>query len=326
MLRLPAFAYHAPASLEEVASLLADFHASGASAKLIAGGTDLVPNMKHEITTPAHVVSLHRVGLDGVREQNGHVVVGAMTSIQTVAADPLVRARLPALAEACAQISGPQLRRMGTLGGNLCLDTRCLFINQTYFWRSALGFCLKKDGAQCHVVAGGRHCVAAASNDAALPLILYGAEVSLHSARGERTLPVSQLYVADGVRNLRLEPDEILTEVRVPTPRASVRCGFEKLRVRRSIDFSLVNLAALVERDVGGVTRLELAVGCLNARPKHITLDAGVCGKPLDQALIAEVARRAHAACRPLNSIATDPEWRRQMVAVLAKRALGRLV
>jgi 4-hydroxybenzoyl-CoA reductase subunit beta len=160
MLRLPTFRHHAPEGLDAALALIGDLVARGESVKLIAGGTDLVPNMKHEITTPAHVVSLRGAGLAGIARQGESLVLGAMTPVQTVADDPLVREHLPALAEACAQIAGPQLRRMGTIGGNVCLDTRCLYINQSYFWRSSLGFCLKRDGTVCHVVAGGKNCVA----------------------------------------------------------------------------------------------------------------------------------------------------------------------
>jgi 4-hydroxybenzoyl-CoA reductase subunit beta len=326
MLRLPRFEHHAPESAAAAATLLAELNERGESARLIAGGTDLLPNMKHEIVTPVHLVSLHRVGLRGVALEGDAVRLGAMTTIQTVADHPIVREKLPALAEACAQIAGPQLRRMGTIGGNVCLDTRCVYVNQTHFWRSALGFCLKKDGSVCHVVAGGRRCVAAAANDSALPLLAYGARLTLLSVRGERRLPIERFYQSDGANNRRLGPNEILTEIRIPVPGPRVDAAFEKLRVRKSIDFPLLNLAAIVERNAGGeLVRLDLFVSARGSKPKHLSLGAALLGAALDDDTIAEAARRAHDACKPLTNISMDPGWRRAMVAVLARRALRRL-
>jgi len=326
MLRLPMFRHHSPGNLDEALALLEQLKSSGEDAKVIAGGTDLVPNMKHEIMTPEHVVSLERLGLAGIEERDGAFHIGAMTTIQTLADDPLMRERLPAFVDACGQIAGPQLRRMGTLGGNICLDTRCLYINQSHFWRSSLGFCIKKDGDVCHVVAGGKNCVAAASNDSVLPLTLYGAEVRLLSARGERQLPIQKFYTADGVKNTVIEPDEILVEVIVPAPTHNVHVAFEKLRVRKSIDFPLLNVAVLVELDASdAIERFEMVVSALGARPKRMNLDKALRGKPLDQTAIDQAGRKAYASCRPLTNLATDPDWRREMVPVLIKKAVLRL-
>jgi 4-hydroxybenzoyl-CoA reductase subunit beta len=326
MLRLPRFRYHAPRELSELTALLAELARRGESVKLIAGGTDLLPNMKHEIVTPVHVVSLQRVGLRGVRADERGLRIGAMTTLQEVADDPAVRAHLPALVEACTQIAGPQLRRMGTLGGNVLLDTRCRFVNQSYFWREALGFCLKKDGTVCHVVAKGRQCVAAACNDSVLPLLAYDARLRIVSASGEREIGIDDLFVSDGVKNNRLEADELLAEIRVPSPSPRLRCAFTKLRLRKSIDFPLLNLAVLVEADAaGGLERLDVLLGALGPKPKRIALGASIHGRRLDDALIAEVCKRVHASARPLTNVATDPEWRRAVLPVLVRRTLRRL-
>lgn len=323
MLRLPTFQYHRPGTLKEALTLLGDFEDRGVSAKVIAGGTDLVPNMKHEIETPAHVVSIRDLGMVGVRREGDTLILGAMTPLESVASDELVAEHLPALGDAVGQIAGPQLRVTGTLGGNLCLDTRCLYINQTHFWRSSLGFCLKKDGDVCHVVKKGKRCVAAASNDSALPLMLYGAELVIGSREGERRVLLGDFYSQDGVNNRNIGPGEILIEVRVPLPGPDVRCAFEKLRVRKSIDFPLLNVAVLVE-GTERAERLELVVSALGARPKRISLTSKARGAPLDEALVELAATRARAGCKPLTNLATDPQWRREMVPVLVKRALRR--
>jgi 4-hydroxybenzoyl-CoA reductase subunit beta len=307
MLRLPAFSYHAPTSVAEAVALLSD-----GKAKILAGGTDLLPNMKHEIETPERLVSLRNLGLAGIREDQDHYVVGAMTALQTVAED--LGAHLPGLGEAVRAIAGPMHRRMGTLGGNICLDTRCVYINQSYFWRNALGYCLKKDGTLCHVVAKGRRCVAAASNDAALPLLLYGATLVLVGAAGERRVRLVDFYTADGIHNKVLQR-EILTEICIPKPAEGTAVTFEKLRLRRSIDFPLLNVAALTAPG-----RLELCIGALGARPKHLPLNA--LAEDVDR--IDKAARRAYESARPLTNLATDPEWRRHMVTVLVRRALSR--
>lgn len=325
MLRLPIFEHHNPVSLEAALELLGEFSKRDEAAKIIAGGTDLVPNMKHEIELPQHVVSLKNLGLEGVVQEGNEIVIGAMSSLESLLDEPLIAEHLPALKQAIREIAGPQLRVMGTIGGNVCLNTRCLYINQTYFWRSSLGFCIKKDGDVCHVIKGGKNCVAAASNDSALPFMLYGANLVLRRAGQERVVSVRDFYTKDGVDNRVIEPDEILTQIRVPLPSSGVSCGFEKLRVRKAIDFPLLNAAALIERDdAGNVERAEIVVSALGPRPKLSILKANKLGRPLDEEMIADICKKARSGNKPLTSIATDPNWRREMIPVLIKRILKR--
>lgn len=322
MLRMQPFRFHRPRDLAEATALLDTLNRSGGQAKVIAGGTDLVPNMKHRITTPSDVVSLEDLALSGITDDAEHLHIGAMTRLTEVAAHPLVQRFLPALGEACGQIAGPQLRQMGTLGGNICLDTRCVYINQTHFWRQALGFCLKKDGTVCHVVQGGRQCVAAASNDSALPLLLYDAELRIASVRGERVVSLRQFFTTDGIHNTVLRSDEIVTFVRV-RKQPAVRAAFEKLRLRKSIDYPILNLCVLLEGSES-VERLEVALGALGAKPKLIIL-ASLRGHPLNEQLVEPVVREVMSRCKPLENISVDVRWRQRMIAVLARRALVRI-
>src|SRR5256886_6762384 len=211
MMTLPDLTVLRPASVAEAVEALR----ANPGARLLAGGTDIVPNLKYGMYDTRHLVALRGLSkeLRYVRQEEGFIKLGALCTIDQLARDA---AMLPALADACAQIAGPQLRRMGTLGGNLCLDTRCVYINQSHFWRSALGFCLKKDGTVCHVVAGGKRCVAAAPNDTAPVLLALAASVKIVSPRGERTIPLREFYVADGLHNTVLAPAELLTEMRIP--------------------------------------------------------------------------------------------------------------
>lgn len=323
MLPLPRFALHRPATVAEATALV---HRLGHGARLLAGGTDLLPNMKQGLVEPRALISLQRIeSLQGVEADGARLTLGAMTPLEQVASDPRVREGAPALAEAAAAVGGPHHRRMGTLGGNLCLDTRCRYYNQTYFWRSALGFCLKKDGSVCHVVAGGQRCVAAASNDTAPALMALDATVTLESVRGTRVVPLHELYTADGISNTTREPDEILTRVTVPV--ASQRqSGFEKLRRRGAIDFPLLSIAARVDRDGDRLMGLELVVSALAARPRRVAgaakLAAGAAPSP---ELCRAVAAAARKECRPLDNIEGDPGWRHDMVPVLVERLLSRL-
>lgn len=324
MLRLHEFRHHRPASLEEALDLLRE-HAGDVMP--IAGGTDLVPNMKHRLFTPGHVVSLKQLPeLHGVEVVGEELVIGAAETLAGLAVHPLVREHAPALARATGLVAGPQLRTMGTIGGNICLDTRCTYYNQTAFWRQALGYCLKKDGDVCHVTKTGRKCVAAHSADTPPVLIALGAVVELAAPGETRSVPVADLFVADGIWNSVRRPDEVLTRVRVPLPAPGLRTGFEKLRQRNAIDFPLLNVAAAA--DVGGgemVQGLTVVVSALGSRPRVVTGLDRFTGKVLDEELIDEVAERAFRQCHPLTNIIVDPEWRRAMVPVHVRRLLGTL-
>jgi 4-hydroxybenzoyl-CoA reductase subunit beta len=335
MLRLPPFGYHRPASLQEATALLAE-HAGDAMP--IAGGTDLVPNMKHKLFTPAHLVALGGIremkgievigrGPGAATDADGYLRIGAGETLASIAASEDVRGWLPSLAHAAGQVAGPQLRNRGTIGGNLCLDTRCTYYNQTKFWRTALGFCLKKDGDVCHVTRVGKKCVAAQSADTPPVLATLGASVVLHSADGERVLPVADFFVADGIANTVREPGELVAEVRVPLPGPRTRMAYGKLRQRNAIDFPLLSVAVAGDfAEDGTVEDLRIVVSALGSRQRALSgVDRIANGRRLDEEVIDAVAERAHAQCHPLTNIIVDPDWRRAMVPVQVRRALRAL-
>jgi 4-hydroxybenzoyl-CoA reductase subunit beta len=325
VLRLHPYEYHRPGTVQEAIALLAE-HAGDAIP--IAGGTDLVPNMKHGLFTPGHLVSLRGIdGMRGIAEDAGGFTIGAATTLDSVARNEAVLEALPSLARACALVSGPQLRRMGTIGGNVCLDTRCTYYNQTLFWRKALGYCLKKDGDACHVVKGGTRCVAAHSADAATALLPLEAELRIAGPDGERTTPINGFFTSDGVWNRRMEPGELLVSIRVPRPAAGTRHGFQKLRARDSIDFPMLNLAVRVdlseEKTVAGI---QMAASGMGSYPRKIgKLEAIAQGRPLAGEVVEEIALQAFRQCHPLDNIPVDAEWRRAMVPVLVRRALAEI-
>lgn len=327
MLRLHRYRYHRPESLAQALELL------GREDTLpIAGGTDLVPNMKHRLFTPNHLV-----GLKGIREMRGIALadgadgapelrVGAAETLSTLARHPLVKEHFPSLSAAAGQVAGPQIRNQGTLGGNLCLDTRCTYYNQSHFWRQALGYCLKKDGDVCHVTRVGKKCVAAHSADTPPVLMTLGATVDLASAAGERSVPVTDFFVADGQWNTVRRPDELVVRVRIPLPRPGTRAAYVKVRQRNSIDFPLLSIALaarLGERQE--VEAISLVVSALGSRPRVVSgLEKATAGRPLPE-VVEAVAQLAFKQCHPLENIIVDPEWRHAMVPVYVRRALREL-
>jgi 4-hydroxybenzoyl-CoA reductase subunit beta len=324
MLRLPQFEVAEPATVEEAVSIL---HRFGDRARAMAGGTDLMPNMKHEIVTPDVVVGLWRIAaLKGVRTGGDEIRIGATSTLHDLSRDPILLQHLPALAEACGNVAGPQLRRMGTIGGNVCLDTRCVYINQTYFWRQALGFCNKKYGTKCHVVAGGQRCVAAASNDSAPVLMTLGARLSIQSTAGVRETSIDDFYTTDGVFNQARRHDELVTEIIVPLPKERTIMAYEKLRTRAAIDFPELGVAVLAVLDARGIAEhADMAITALGSRPIHVkNLDSLYCDRVFDRSVIDALALAAHRRAKPLTNIASDPSYRREMVPVFVKRAFRR--
>ena len=326
MLRLPKFQFAEPTTVAEAVRLVAA-HEPG-QALYVAGGTDLVPNMKHGLFTPELVVSLRQVAeLRGIRvEAHGGLRIGAMTTLAEVSASPEVIARAPALAQAAGLVSGPQLRNMGTLGGNVMLDTRCQWYNQTHFWRQSLGYCMKKDGTECHVVKGGSRCVAAASNDTAPALMTLDAELVFRGAGGERVMLVDELWQPDGIWNKRVGREDLLVEIRIP-PIARHHGAYLKLRDRGSIDFPLFGLAVRLESGADGfIARSALAAVALQARPwrlRHTDVIVGTRpGTSGFEEAVEDVAQQAHKQCIPMPNIPGNHEYRRAMVPVLVRKIL----
>jgi 4-hydroxybenzoyl-CoA reductase subunit beta len=312
MLRLPWFDYRAPRSLAEAAAILAG---EGPQAMLVAGGTDLFPNMKRRHQTPKTLVSIKNL----LRTNGEGIGAGTtLTEIVNKKALPL------ALRQAAAQVATPQLQNMGTLGGNLCLDTRCTYYNQTYEWRKAINFCLKKDGDICWVATASKRCVAVSSTDTAPALIALNAAVKLVSAKGEREIPVEALYQNDGIHYLSRTPEEILTEVRIPSGWTS---SYWKLRRRGAFDFPVlgVGAAARIAGD-GTVEAARIALGAVASRP-FLVDKAGefLRGKRLDDATIEEAARLTASRAKPLDNADLDLYWRKEVTAEFASYALREL-
>jgi 4-hydroxybenzoyl-CoA reductase subunit beta len=322
-MRLPWFRFQSPQTVAEAARMLAD---GGPQAMLLAGGTDLLPNMKRRHQTPATLVSLRRVeALRNVTNSsgiNGEMRVGAGVTLSEIVANGGIRARYTALYQAAAQIATVHLRNMGTLGGNLCLDTRCNYYNQNYEWRKAIDFCLKKDGEICWVATASKRCVAASSTDTAPALIALGATVHLVSARGERDLALADLYRNDGIEYLARRPDEIVTEVRLPAA-AGWKSTYWKLRRRGAFDFPVLGVAAAVKTAGDGtVEDARIALGAVSSRPLVTRAGELLVGKKLTDEAIGEAARKTAAVAKPMDNTDLDTYWRKDVVAEFATCAL----
>jgi 4-hydroxybenzoyl-CoA reductase subunit beta len=325
MLRLPPFRYHRPRTVNDAVGLLNRW---GARALPVSGGTDLIPNMKHRLFTPEHLVALKQIPeMRGFKREGSTFVIGGAETLASVARHPQVRRRFPSLAAAAGQVAGPQLRNMGTLGGNICLDTRCTYYNQTEFWRSALGYCLKKGGDACHVTRVGKKCVAAHSADTPPVLMTLGASVELAGPDGRRHVSLNDFFLADGIWNSRRKPGEIVTRVRIPFPSRDSRAAYAKLRQRRSIDFPLLSVAVSADfQRSGRVCQIMGVVSALGARPRLLTGWARIAtGQMLSDEVIEALAERAHHQCHPLENTIVDPDWRRAMVPVQVRLALEAL-
>jgi len=321
MLTLPRFEWVEPRDLD---ALLDHLATHPADSLIVAGGTDAVPNLKHRLHEPRFIVSIGRVReLDFVREDGTGLHLGPRVTLTRLAREEAVRRDYPVLARAATLVAGPQLRNMGTLGGNLCLDTRCTYYNQTYFWREALGFCLKKDGVHCHVVPQGKRCVAAHSSDTAPVLIALSAEVEIASRAGRRTLPVEEFFVGDGIHNNVLKPGEIVSRISLPARSRGLRAGYQKLRPRGAIDFPMLSIAFTARMRDDVCEQARLVVGALAAKPRTVGgLDPLVAGKPLDEAAIEAIAHAAYTQCKPIINIAYDDDYRHEMVPVFVRRAV----
>lgn len=321
MMRLPRFSYRAPTTVGEAATILAG---EGPDAMLLAGGTDLLPNMKRRQQTPKTVVAL-----GGVRQlrdvSNGFgLSLGAGLTLTDVVQDGTVRERHRALWQAAAQVATPHLRNMGTLGGNLCLDTRCTYYDQNEEWRRAIDFCMKKDGETCWVAPGSPRCLAVSSTDTAPALLALGADVKLVTKSDERVVPLNDLYANDGIHYLTRRPEEILTEVLLDDGEGW-RSTYWKLRRRGSFDFPVLSVAAAVRFADDGKTVEEARVvlGAVASRPQPSPEAAdGLVGRELSDGVLEEAATLASKVAKPMDNTDFTLHWRKRVAREFVTYAL----
>jgi 4-hydroxybenzoyl-CoA reductase beta subunit len=321
-MRLPRFEHLQPESLEEALDLLGEH---GEEIQVVAGGTDLLVSMKQRLLTPRYVLNLKGLGeLDFIEEGEGEVRIGALTRLTDLIQSPLVGEKVPVLAQAARSVSAPPLQNMGTVGGNLCLNTRCFFYNQSPFWRQARPLCFKTGGEVCHVVKGGDHCYSVYQGDLAPVLIALEARVKLVEKGGQRVVPLLDLYTGRGEEPIALEAGEILTEVEIPVPAAPWGGDYQKLRYRGAMDFPLVGVAAVLKRNGEGDAGAKVVLTAVASAPVVVE-EAGklLAGGEPDGEAIARAAEAAYQVAHPVANVGSTPLYRRRMVRVMAQRAIA---
>jgi 4-hydroxybenzoyl-CoA reductase subunit beta len=320
MLSLRPFSLLQPQNLDELREHLA---LADDKTKIIAGGTDLLPNLKHGLYAVDRLIALKQVKeLEKFACTDDSLTLGPLLKLSYIANSSEIKRLCPALSLAASVIASPPIRAMGTVGGNVCLDTRCSYFNQTEFWRKALGYCLKKDGCECHVVKTGKRCVAASSNDLATVLLAYDAEVSILGAESARLLKLENFYTAHGEKNNILAPGEIVSGVSIALG-PHVYGGFAKLRHRQSFDFPLLSIGvAFVLNEERVLVSGRLVVNALVAKAKVFDL-SNFKGNRYSESLIEEIAHFAMEKCHPQSNMAEDVAWRKEMIELYTKRAFN---
>lgn len=324
-MRLPAFEYLAPKNLAEALEFLS---VHGDKARVIAGGTDLIVRMKQRLVDPAFLISLKNLQeLDFIRQDNGIAAIGAMTPLSSLLDSDLIKANFPALLEAIKVIGAPSVQHFrGTIGGNLCLQTRCLYYNQSAFWRSGRTRCHKDNGETCYAEENSDRCRSANQSDGACALMALGAKVILLSNRGKRILPMEEFFTGKGENPFSAEPDEMVTELQVPIAAKGQGSSFQKLTYRSALDFALVSSAVWLALEKGKISGARIAIGGAGASPLLLKEAASILigKKPEDAGSIDETAHqvRKHASAFMVDNLGATLEYRQKMAGVMAKRAI----
>jgi len=321
-LSLPDFKLLRPRDLADAVGQL-NQHAG--NIRIIAGGTDLLPSMRQKLFDSQYLLDIRHIAeLKGVRSQSdGAVAIGALTPLTAIEHSDLLRRQYPVLCEAAMTVASPVLRNMGTIGGNICLDTRCLWYNQSLAWRKSCGFCIKKDGDLCHVAPSSTKCWAVFSGDTPPALLCLDAEIEIASAAGVARMRLSDFYTGDGIDYRKLQPTEMVTRVILPASSVGYRGGYRKLRIRGSIDYPLAGVAVVMKHSNGHVEGVRIGLTAVNPAP---VLVRGVTeileGKSLTEELAEAAGDLAARTAKPLTTSSLTPEYRREMIRVFTKRAL----
>jgi 4-hydroxybenzoyl-CoA reductase subunit beta len=324
-MNLPKFELVQPKSLQEACSILEEHDRKAA---LLAGGTALMVGLRHRLSKPAVVIALKGLTvLDYVgRNESGGLAIGSMVTLETLEKSSLVLNDCPSLAQAARLVAIPSVRHEATIGGNLCLDTRCIYYNQSELWRSGLKACFKLGGDICNAVDKGRRCQAVYQGDLGPVLIALGAEVKIASANGEKIIPLAEFFTGRGEKFNFLRPDEILVEIQIPPSGHGAAGAYEKLRVREGMDFPMAGVAVMIKRNRSGtIEQAKIVLGAVGPSPTEVPKAAGLLEghKPTDD-LLQAVSREVVDRAQPAGNLAMDVSYRRKMVGVLVKRALRR--
>lgn len=311
---LPQFSLVRPGTLDEAVAALQ----AAPDAALAAGGTDLIVRLRKGLVDASTLIDLTGIdALDGITATEAGLRIGAGVTLGEIERSDVIAEGYPAVAKAASNVAGPSHREVATLGGNLCLDTRCVYYNQSHWWRKSNDFCLKYQGDTCHVAPKGNRCRAAFSGDVAPALMVHGAEIEITGPKGTRRIALGDFYDEDGAAHLLLDAGEILVAVHLPA--ADMVSDYEKIRVRKAVDFPLAGVALAVDRDKSGA-RLRLAVTGTNSRPFLVDIPDDLLAAPRDEAFFAALDKLVQKAVSPQRSTMIAPHYRRLSVSALAVR------
>jgi 4-hydroxybenzoyl-CoA reductase subunit beta len=318
---LSEFRLSRPRTLPDALAHLSD---NAGNIRVLAGGTDLLPSMRQKLFESEHVLDIRRIQeLKGIRETEQGIEIGALTTLHEIEHSALLRRQYSVLVDAAKTVASPLIRHMGTIGGNICLDTRCLWYNQSLTWRKSCGFCIKKDGNLCHVAPGGAKCWAAFSGDTPPALLCLNAEIEIASASASRRIPLGDFYTGEGDDYRRLQPSELVTKILLPRSFAGYRGTYRKLRVRGSIDYPLAGVAVAVKRSNGHLDDIQIALTAVNPAPVLVKgLTALLFNGQIDGNAAELAGELAARSAKPLTTSALTPEYRREMIRVFTKRAV----
>ena len=324
-MNLPRFEYLKPRDLGEAVGMLHDL---GEDCKILAGGTDILVRMKHRLLTPKYLMSLKSLnGLCNIRNENGFVCIGAGTSLSEITKSQAFKKRHPALFQAINSVGAATIQHhRGTISGNLSQDTRCLHYNQSAFWRSTKPACHKAGGKTCYARADSDRCHGTFQSDCAPALIALDAHVVLNRKNGSRTLPLVDFYSSNGEAPLSLEPDEILTEIRIPEPQEGNGSSYKRLSYRSAIDYPIASVGAFVNVVDAVINDARIVVGAVSRAPLFLTqVSKQLSGVPIsDKTALQKAADNTMdlASAFAVDNVGSSLEYRIQMISVLARRAL----
>ena len=333
-MRLPKFEYLTPKTMEEALSLLNEHRGE---ARIFAGGSDIFVSMKQRVVTPKYLVNLNKIpDLDYIKNGENGLRIGPLTTLDTIEKSSVIKEKFPMLSHAAGEVGAPQLRNMGTIGGNISLDTRCWYYNQSHFWRKSRPVCYKLggDSDNCQGFelwenfpsSKGNVCYSVYSGDTAPSLISLGASLKLKSSEGERTIALKDFFTGDGKKPFELESSEIITEIQVPDPPPYSGGAYLKLRLRGAIDFPLLGVATIVTLDSkdGICKEAQIVLGAVSSGPIKVAGAEDILkGKKIDDALMEEAGQIAYEEANPVPNIGSSPTYRKMMTKVFVKRALA---
>lgn len=325
MITMPQFSVLQPESTSQAVEFLATYQ----NLRVLAGGSDLVVNLRNKLFTPEYVLDIKGIkDLHGIKECDKWLSIGALTTLTEVSQNAFISENYPVLKIAASVVAGPNIRNMGTIGGNICLDTRCHWYNQSYFWRKSCNFCLKKDGDICHVAPGGKYCWAAYSGDTAPALLTLGASVKILSPKGERVVALKDFFVMDGIKKYNLGSDEIIAEILIPKDKAGLKGVYKKLRIRDSVDYPLAGVAVTGKVDENGkCVEVFVALTAVNPAPVLVSeITDLLVGKTVTEDLLEKSVELARKTAKPMKTTLSTMPYRRHMVGVFVKQGLEELL